>query len=90
MLVSHSGCIWDIKNVPCENLHDPSLSCVAKGCSGGLSFATCSADGNIRLWDLALQSASLDSSLSLPGNDSSGGAICLGGLKRLHFLTAGV
>lgn len=79
MLVSHSGCIWDIKNVPCENLHDPSLSCVAKGCSGGLSFATCSADGNIRLWDLALQFGSLDSSLSLPGNDSSGAAMSLGG-----------
>ncbi|XP_057808065.1 uncharacterized protein LOC131022575 isoform X2 [Salvia miltiorrhiza] len=77
VLVSHSGCIWDIKNVPCEHLHDPSLSCVAKGCSGGLSFATCSADGNIRLWDLALQSALLDSSLSLPGNGSSGGAMCL-------------
>lgn len=79
MLVSHSGCIWDIKNVPCENLHDPSLYCVAKGCSGGLSFATCSADGIIRLWDLTVQSASSDSSLFHPGSDSSGRAMCLGG-----------
>ncbi|KAK4418970.1 Mitogen-activated protein kinase-binding protein 1 [Sesamum alatum] len=77
VLVSHSGCIWDIKNVPCENMHDPALSCVAKGCSGGLSFATCSADGNIRLWDLALQSALSENSLSLAGDDSSTGAACL-------------
>lgn len=55
MLVSHSACIWDIKNLCCENMHDPSLACVARGCSGGVSFATCSADSTIRLWDLALQ-----------------------------------
>ncbi|KAK7256868.1 hypothetical protein RIF29_30412 [Crotalaria pallida] len=56
VLVSHSSCIWDIKNLCCENMHDPSLACTARGCSGGISFATCSADGTIRLWDLALQS----------------------------------
>lgn len=56
MLVSHSACIWDIKNVGCENMHDPSVSCAARGCTGGVSFSTCSADGTIRLWDLALQS----------------------------------
>ncbi|KAL9153024.1 hypothetical protein ABFS82_10G021600 [Erythranthe guttata] len=77
VLVSHSGCIWDIKNVPCENMHDPSLCCVAKGCSGGLSFVTCSADGNIRLWDLAFQSALSETSLSLPRDDSSNEATCL-------------
>lgn len=55
MLVSHSACIWDVKNLCCENLHDPSLACVSRGCSGGVSFSTCSADGTIRLWDLALQ-----------------------------------
>ncbi|KAJ9180608.1 hypothetical protein P3X46_008827 [Hevea brasiliensis] len=55
MLVSHSACIWDVKNLCCENMHDPSLACVARGCPGGVSFATCSADGTIRLWDLALQ-----------------------------------
>ncbi|KAB5552142.1 hypothetical protein DKX38_009453 [Salix brachista] len=55
-LVSHSACIWDVKNLCCENMHDPSLACVARGCSGGVSFATCSADGTIRLWDLTLQS----------------------------------
>lgn len=36
-------------------MHDLSLACVARGCPGGVSFATCSADGTIRLWDLALQ-----------------------------------
>ncbi|KAL5058108.1 hypothetical protein RYX36_029712 [Vicia faba] len=55
-LVSHSSCIWDIKNLCCENMHDPSLACTAKGCLGGISFATCSTDGTIRLWDISLQS----------------------------------
>ncbi|KAK6290592.1 hypothetical protein POUND7_002133 [Theobroma cacao] len=55
VLNSHSACIWDIKNLCCENMHDPSLMCAAMGCSGGVSFATCSADGTIRLWDLVLQ-----------------------------------
>lgn len=36
-------------------MHDSSLACAARGCSGGVSFATCSADGSIRFWDLALQ-----------------------------------
>ncbi|KAK4730481.1 hypothetical protein R3W88_023469 [Solanum pinnatisectum] len=67
VLVSHSACIWDIKNFSCEHMHDPSKACIAKGCSGGVSFATCSADGSIRLWDLELQS----SSLPLPTEDKS-------------------
>lgn len=55
VLLSHSACIWDIKNLCCDNLHDQSLACVARGCSGGVSFATCSTDGSIRLWDLSFQ-----------------------------------
>lgn len=55
VLVSHSACIWDVKNLFCDNMHDPALVCAARGCSGGISFATCSADGTIRLWDLVLQ-----------------------------------
>ncbi|PIN24879.1 WD40 repeat protein [Handroanthus impetiginosus] len=77
VLVSHSGCIWGIRNVPCEYMHDPSVSCVARGCSGGLSFATCSADGNIRLWDLAIESAFSEDRTSLLGIDSSNEATCL-------------
>nr|XP_043622412.1 mitogen-activated protein kinase-binding protein 1 [Erigeron canadensis] len=60
VLVSHGGCIWDIKNLSCENMHDSSLACVARGCTGGVSFATCSADGTIRLWDMTLQSVSIE------------------------------
>ncbi|XP_059667920.1 uncharacterized protein LOC132313247 isoform X2 [Cornus florida] len=58
VLVSHGACIWDIKNILCENMHDPSIACVARGCSGGVSFATCSSDDTIRLWDFALQPVS--------------------------------
>ncbi|GMI71397.1 hypothetical protein like AT3G09080 [Hibiscus trionum] len=54
-LISHSACIWDIKNLCCEKMHDPYLTCAVKGCSGGISFATCSADGTVRLWDLVSQ-----------------------------------
>lgn len=60
VLVSHSASIWDIKNLCCENMHDPSLACVARGCPGGVSFSTCSADGTTRLWDLVLQPDSLE------------------------------
>ncbi|KAL8121513.1 hypothetical protein AgCh_018297 [Apium graveolens] len=55
VLVSHSTCIWDVKNLSCEYMHNPSLACAARGCPGGASFTTCSADGTIRLWDLVLQ-----------------------------------
>eukprot|EP00268_Persea_americana_P034554 TRINITY_DN34183_c0_g1_i4.p1 TRINITY_DN34183_c0_g1~~TRINITY_DN34183_c0_g1_i4.p1 ORF type:complete len:921 (+),score=200.33 TRINITY_DN34183_c0_g1_i4:1022-3784(+) len=39
-----------------RNLHDPALACVARGSCLGVTFATCSADGTIRLWDFALKS----------------------------------
>ncbi|XP_051132212.1 uncharacterized protein LOC127252184 isoform X3 [Andrographis paniculata] len=82
VLVSHGGCIWGIKNVPCENMHDPSLSCVAKGCSGGLSFATCSVDGNIRLWDFAPQSEISENGFTHCGDGSSNG--------DTHLVNAGI
>ncbi|KAK4742582.1 hypothetical protein SAY87_000583 [Trapa incisa] len=82
MLVSHSTSIWDIKNLCCENLHDPALVCIARGCPGGTSFATCSADGTIRLWDFlsdpefsvgAAYSQTLDSKLGGTTNLVSSG-----------------
>lgn len=92
VLVSHGASIWDVKNLPCENMHNPSLSCVAKGCSGGLSFATCSADGTIRIWDLALQSTSSMDKFSLYTVDSSlinhpSGTTCLGNFHVLEIPT---
>ncbi|KAL8167984.1 hypothetical protein V2J09_009483 [Rumex salicifolius] len=60
VLVSHADCILDMKALPCEHMHDPSTACVSRGCSGGVSFATCSADGLIRFWDLVLQPLQLD------------------------------
>lgn len=90
MLASHGGCIWDIKNLSCENKHDPSLACVARGCTGGVSFATCSADGTIRLWDLALQSVSTERSTLATAQDhvitEPLGTLCLGNILLLWFL----
>ncbi|XP_041026151.1 mitogen-activated protein kinase-binding protein 1 [Juglans microcarpa x Juglans regia] len=83
VLVSHSACIWDIKNLCCENMHDPSLACVARGCSGGVSFATCSADGTIRLWDLFLQPN--------PSEDAANHhSLDFGPVGTTHLVSAGI
>ncbi|XVE76508.1 hypothetical protein DITRI_Ditri12bG0179300 [Diplodiscus trichospermus] len=82
VLISHSACIWDIKNLCCENFHDPSLMCAAKGCSGGVSFATCSADGTIRLWDLVLQS-------NLLGDMVDNNSLISGPVGAMHIVSAG-
>ncbi|KDO53223.1 hypothetical protein CISIN_1g047837mg, partial [Citrus sinensis] len=83
VLVSHSACIWDIKNLGCENMHDPSVSCVARGCTGGVSFSTCSADGTIRLWDLALQS---ELSKDVLGHES----LNIEPMSTAHLVSAGI
>ncbi|XP_037495031.1 mitogen-activated protein kinase-binding protein 1 [Jatropha curcas] len=83
VLVSHSACIWDVKNLCCENMHDPSVACVARGCSGGVSFATCSADGTIRLWDLALQ-------LDLVDDDSGHNFLNTESAVTAHLASSGV
>ncbi|KAH9736379.1 transducin/WD40 repeat-like superfamily protein [Citrus sinensis] len=76
-------CIWDIKNLGCENMHDPSVSCVARGCTGGVSFSTCSADGTIRLWDLALQS---ELSKDVLGHES----LNIEPMSTAHLVSAGI
>lgn len=65
VLVSHSACIWDIKNLSCQYMHDLSLACAARGCPGKVSFATCSADGTIRLWNLVVQPESSEDCSSI-------------------------
>jgi WD40 repeat protein len=47
--LSHSSCIWDVVSLP-----DPFLSTNVDNMLGGEAFATCSADGTIRLWHLDL------------------------------------
>jgi len=86
VLVSHSSSIWDIKNLCCENMHDPSLACTARGCLGGISFATCSTDGTIRIWDIALQSDCSDDAEDLKTELFS--SSCLGNMivrKKSQF-----
>ncbi|KAG9453880.1 hypothetical protein H6P81_006784 [Aristolochia fimbriata] len=54
LLITHSACIWDVTNLPCKNMHNPALLCVARGFCREVSFATCSEDGTIRVWDFEL------------------------------------
>lgn len=76
MMISHSAGIRDIKNLSCGNLHSPTSACVARGCSEGVSFTTCSEDGTIRLWDLYLQMDPLQANGS--SNASTQGTMHLG------------
>ncbi|KAL5983258.1 hypothetical protein ACLOJK_017342 [Asimina triloba] len=41
--------------IACQFLNADKLGCIAGGVDSAVSFATCSADGTIRLWDLSLQ-----------------------------------
>ncbi|XP_010553083.1 PREDICTED: mitogen-activated protein kinase-binding protein 1 isoform X2 [Tarenaya hassleriana] len=69
-MISHSACIWDIKNLSCGNMHSPTAACAVRGCSGEVSFATCSEDGTIRLWDLALHLGPLEVTATSKSSDS--------------------
>lgn len=64
MLVSHTAGIWNVETLCCESLHDASLACVARGCSSPMSFATCSSDGSVRLWDFDWQTDPLKNASS--------------------------
>lgn len=79
MMISHSAGIRDIKNLSCGNLHSPTSACVARGCSEGVSFTTCSEDGTIRLWDLDLQMDPLEANAGSKASESeSQGTMHLG------------
>lgn len=79
MMISHSAGIWDIKNLSCGNMHSPTAVCVARGCSEGVSFTTCSEDGTIRLWDLAFQVDPLEANASSnPSESTTQGIMHLG------------
>lgn len=47
--LSHSSCIWDVVSLP-DSFHSTNVLSIF----GGEGFATCSADGTIRLWHLDL------------------------------------
>lgn len=50
----HSACIWDVTILPTPQ-QTPALQLTTeKDCIPGGAFATCSADGTIRLWYLGL------------------------------------
>ncbi|KAL1808151.1 hypothetical protein ACET3Z_025141 [Daucus carota] len=95
VLVSHSACVWDVKSLSCEHMHDPSLACAARGCPGGTSFTTCSADGTIRLWDLILQSESSegysstvnDCSLAITEPDGASCLVSAGIFEREYVMS---
>ncbi|VVA96950.1 unnamed protein product [Arabis nemorensis] len=84
MMISHSAGIWDIKNLSCGNMHSPTAACVARGCCEGVSFTTCSEDGTIRLWDLALQ---LDPLLEANESSNSSESETQG---TMHLASAGI
>ncbi|PWA43421.1 HAD-like domain-containing protein [Artemisia annua] len=59
-----SGAILAFYQQDCDSLNFIKYRSVcARDWTGGVSFATCSADGTIRLWHLALQSVSTESRL---------------------------
>lgn len=72
-------------------MHDPSLACVARGCPGGVSFTTCSADGTIRLWDLVLEPGSSEDCSSIAKGcstrTSQSVGTCLGNIfKKVSYM----
>uniref|UniRef100_M4EZ09 Anaphase-promoting complex subunit 4 WD40 domain-containing protein n=1 Tax=Brassica campestris TaxID=3711 RepID=M4EZ09_BRACM len=83
MMISHSAGIRDIKNLSCGNLHSPTSACVARGCSEGVSFTTCSEDGTIRLWDLDLQMDPLEANAGSKASESESQG-------TMHLASAGI
>ncbi|XP_042510951.1 WD repeat-containing protein 62 isoform X3 [Macadamia integrifolia] len=91
VLFSHSACIWDVQNLPCENRHDSLFACATRGCSGRVSFATCSADGTIRFWHFTSQSNSVkkDGDLSLD-QQIGGNSLKAGSVHAIRLESGGI
>ncbi|XP_043698057.1 mitogen-activated protein kinase-binding protein 1 isoform X2 [Telopea speciosissima] len=91
VLASHSACIWDVQNLPCENRHDSVVSC--RGCSGRVSFATCSADGTIRFWHFTSQPNSVkkeeDGDLSVD-QQIGGNSLKAGSVRAIRLESGGI
>lgn len=51
--MSHSGCIWDLKNLPTWQSESADLETTERDGAAG-AIATCSADGSIRIWNMSL------------------------------------
>ncbi|KAG6549127.1 hypothetical protein Mapa_009353 [Marchantia paleacea] len=51
--LSHSGCVWDVKNLPTWQWESADSETTERDGSAG-AIATCSADGSIRIWNMSL------------------------------------
>ncbi|KAH0943988.1 hypothetical protein HID58_003625, partial [Brassica napus] len=77
----HSLYVWDVNDV--NKPLFPTSACVARGCSEGVSFTTCSEDVTIRLWDLDLQMDPLEANAGSKASESESQG-------TMHLASAGI